>query len=217
MEFVCTDIATQLIESVTGKNLNVIMGGGAVKMLPNTVIDDHGNLGERLDGRNLIKQWIANKKDQNETMAYVSNRESLMNLNRSYVNNVLGLFASGHMNYHSDTDHSVEPTLTEMTETAMDILSTNPNGYVLFVEGGLIDRANHETRAQRAVIETCQFSEAIKMADLKTNETDTMIVVTSDHSHTMTISGYPRRGSNILGTMRSLNEGVNPLGKKIYR
>lgn len=45
--------------------------------------------------------------------------------------------------------------------------------------------------AQKAVIETLQFNEAIKMADLRTSPSDTMIVVTSDHSHTMSISGYP--------------------------
>lgn len=209
----CVDIAKQLIESETGRNLNVIMGGGAIKMLPNTTIDDYGKRGERRDGRNLINEWIANKKKESDAWAYVSNRNSLMNVNHTHVNNLLGLFASGHMQYHSDTNHSVEPTLTEMTEMAMNILSTNPNGYVLFVEGGLIDYANHATLAQKAVIETCEFSGAIKMADLKTNEADTMIVVTADHAHTMTISGYPERGANILGTMTSLNEGVNPLGK----
>lgn len=208
----CIDVAKQLIESETGRNLNVVMGGGAIKMLPNTVIDDHGKYGERRDDRNLINEWIASKKEQSDKWAYVSNRESLLNVNHTEVNNLLGLFASGHMKYHSDTNHSVEPTLTEMTEMAMNILSNNLNGYVLFVEGGLIDYANHATLAQQAVIETCQFSDAIKMADLKTNEADTMIVVTSDHAHTMTISGYPKRGSNILGTMNSLNEGVEPLG-----
>lgn len=209
----CVDIARQLIESETGKELNVIMGGGAGKMLPNTTMDDYGKRGERWDGRNLINEWIAGKKSQGDKWAYVSNRDSLLKVNQTNVNNLLGLFASGHMKFHSDTDHSIEPTLTEMTEMAMNVLSKNPNGYVLFVEGGLIDFANHGTMAQQAVIETSQFSEAIKMADLKTSEADTMIVVTSDHAHTMTISGYPKRGANILGTMNSLNEGVNPLSE----
>lgn len=209
----CVDIARQLIEGETGKNLfvclfylilkrrtentfflnfqfphfrNVIMGGGSVKFLPNTAIDSHGNRGERLDGRNLIDEWISNKSDES---AYVTNRKSLLDINYAKTKNVMGLFASAHMAYHSDTNHSVEPTLTEMTQAAMNVLSLNPNGYVLLVEGGLIDYANHETMAQKAVIETLEFNEAIKMADLRTSEIDTMIVVTSDHSHTISMSG----------------------------
>lgn len=41
-----------------------------------------------------------------------------------------------------------------------------------------------------------------------TNEEDTLIVVTADHAHTMSISGYPSRGSNILTKLQGADDGL---------
>jgi len=85
-----------------------------------------------------------------------------------------------------------------MTEVAIKILSRNPNGFFLFVEGGRIDHAHHDTLAQRAILETLEFDKSIKLADDLTSDDDTLLVVTSDHSHVMTFNGYPERGNPIL-------------------
>lgn len=42
-----------------------------------------------------------------------------------------------------------------------------------------------------------------------TNQEDTLIVITADHAHTMSLSGYSKRGENILG----LNSEVSDVGK----
>lgn len=83
-----------------------------------------------------------------------------------------------------------EPTLSEMTEKAIDVLSKNENGYFLFVENQKVDTAHHNTHARLALDETVEFSKAIELARKKVNEDDTLIIVTSDHSHTMSYSGY---------------------------
>lgn len=83
-----------------------------------------------------------------------------------------------------------EPTLAEMTDKAIDILSKNENGYVLFVEGQKIDSAHHSNYARFSLDETLEFSKAVELARNKVNEEDTLIVVTSDHSHTMSYNGY---------------------------
>jgi alkaline phosphatase len=47
--------------------------------------------------------------------------------------------------------------------------------------------------------ETVEFAKAIKAAADMTDEENTLIVVTADHAHTLSISGYPARGNDIFG------------------
>lgn len=108
------------------------------------------------------------------------------------------------MKYHLEADATVQPTLTEMTKKAIEVLRKEKNGYFLFVEGGLIDVAHHKLRAKLALDETVEFSKAVQQAVDMTSEDDTLIVVTSDHSHTLTMVGYPNRGNEILGLTGTL-------------
>lgn len=102
------------------------------------------------------------------------------------------------MSYNSKRNQN-EPSVTKMTEMAIKMLRKNENGFVLFVEGGKIDMAHHEAQARKSLDETVEFANAIQTAVNMTSEQDTLIVVTADHAHTMTMSGYPVRGSDILG------------------
>lgn len=127
----CQDIASQLIFNKPGKKINVIFGGGRTKFIPKSMNDVDGNEGEREDEENLISEW---KKDK-ENAAYIFDKDGLNNLNVADTDYVLGLFASYHMDFNLDADHTKQPSLVEMTEVAMKILQKNPNGYFLFVEG----------------------------------------------------------------------------------
>lgn len=89
------------------------------------------------------------------------------------------------MNYESDrvTSSDKEPSLIEMTEKAIQILRKNPNGYLLFVEGGRIDQAHHDNNARRALDDLVVFDNAIGKTVEMVSLEDTLIVVTADHSH----------------------------------
>src|SRR5690606_7925440 len=67
------------------------------------------------------------------------------------------------------------------------------------VEAGRIDHAHHAGNAYRALYDTVALSDAVARARELTSETDTLIIVTADHSHTLTIGGYPSRHNPILG------------------
>lgn len=118
---------------------------------------------------------------------------------------MIGLFDNLHLPYHINANLSVKPTLAEMVAKALDVLEEKKTGYFLFVEGGRIDHAHHDAQAERALDETVEFGKAIDLARKRTSETDTLIVVTSDHSHTMSIAGYSSRGNDILGINNSQN------------
>jgi alkaline phosphatase len=92
-----------------------------------------------------------------------------------------------------------QPTLLEMTSKALERLNNNDKGYVLLVEGGRIDTAHHETRAKLALEEASEFHKTIDFVKKTTNEEETLIIVTSDHSTVLTVGGYMPRGFNILG------------------
>lgn len=198
------DIARQLIEFKYGDGLEVAFGGGRTKFMPNTVTDpeDKTKSGERVDGRDLTQEW----KSKFRNSAYIWNKQQFDTIDPRRDKHVLALFEPSHMKYEHDRprDTAGEPSLSEMTSKAIDILATNKKGYFLMVEGGRIDHAHHDGNAYRALKDTVAFSDAVRTALKKTNLDETLVIVTADHSHTFFIQGYPARGNNILGLVREI-------------
>ena len=97
-----------------------------------------------------------------------------------------------------------------MTGKAIDILAKNDKGFFLMVEAGRIDHAHHAGNAARALEDTVALNDAVKEAMGKVNLNDTLIIVTADHAHTMTISGYASRGNPILGLSEEKGDDGKP-------
>lgn len=70
---------------------------------------------------------------------------------------------------------------------------------MLIYAGGRIDHAHHDSNAKRAMDETVEFMSAVQRAVDMTDDKDTLIVVTADHSHVYTMGGYSLLGNPILG------------------
>ncbi len=207
------DIARQLIEAspAVRASLKVAMGGGRSYFLPNTRTDPEypAAKGRRLDGRNLAEEWVSTRGTQGGA-EYVWNKSQFEAFDPTRHQYLLGLFEPSHLQYEADkaNDGAGEPTLSEMTDKALRMLMTDRKGFFLHVEGGRIDHAHHAGNARRALIETIEFSNAIRRTvDMlrATGQLDqTLIIVTADHSHVFTIAGYPSRGNNILGLVRDV-------------
>lgn len=197
----CVDIAQQLLAfgQHFGDGLEVALGGGRRNFIPRQKSADASTKtsGERLDGRNLINEWL----QQHQQSSYVRNRAQLAAVDPLQTKHLLGLFSASHMDYELDRHNKKldQPSLTEMTAKGIAVLQKNPKGYLLLVESGRIDHAHHAGNAQRALHETIEFDSAVRKAYSMTNAHETLIIVTADHSHVFTIAGYPTRGNPILG------------------
>jgi len=99
-----------------------------------------------------------------------------------------------------------DPSLSEMVEVAIKILSKNPKGFFLLVEGGRIDHGHHEGKAKQALHEAVEMDRAIGKAGTMTSLEDTLTVVTADHSHVFTFGGYTPRGNSIFGLAPMLSD-----------
>ncbi|MBM4266011.1 MAG: alkaline phosphatase [Deltaproteobacteria bacterium] len=193
----CRDVARQLVEFAEGDGIEVALGGGRDQFLPAVRGAPRGERGIREDGRNLAKAWT----ERHPKSAYVKNRAELLAIDPKETDHLLGLFTPSHMAFEADRQggDTGEPSLSEMTARALDILEKNPKGYLLVVEGGRIDHAHHVTDARRALLDTRELAKTAGMLAERTDPEDTLLLVTSDHAHTLSISGYPARGNPIFG------------------
>jgi alkaline phosphatase len=202
------DIALQLLEAdpAVAKQLKLAWGGGRTNFIPSSQNDpESGKPGRRLDNRDLTQEWI---KTRGQGAAYVWNKAQFDAINPATTGPVLGLFEDSHMQFEADRqrDKAGEPSLTEMTAKAIQMLKKNPKGFYLHVEAGRIDHAHHGNNAYRALTDTIELSNAVNIAMELTDPRDTLIIVTADHSHVFTIAGYPHRGNPILGLVSDVPE-----------
>jgi alkaline phosphatase len=191
----CEDIASQLVSwgqnSSTDPNcagLEVAFGGGRAMFLPE---QDNG---DRADGRNLVKEWQQLPHHQ-----YIDSLQTLNAVDMS-KGHWLGLFADSHLPYVDDRGSNI-PGLLEMTRKAVERLSQNQEGYVLVIEAGRIDHAHHEGKGYRALKETEELDRTMAWLISQLDFSNSLLLVTADHSHTLTLAGYPTRGNPILGVV----------------
>lgn len=187
----CIDIAQQLIQNNAGRP-DILLGGGLRHFLP----QEEG--GRRNDGRNLIQEW------KEKTGGSFADSESSARELTGKPFPWLGIFSRSHMDYEFQRADD-QPSLLNMTKTALNAVSGNENGYLMIIESGRIDHGHHEGQAYKALTETEMLDQTVRWLSENTNPEETLIVVTADHSHTLSLAGSPTRGNNILGYVSGNN------------
>jgi alkaline phosphatase len=184
--------------------IDVLMGGGQRNYLP--VATNPSS--KRTDGADLVAAMQA------KGYTYVDTGTKLKTVDTAATGKLLGLFSQSEMAYELDrVKQSLDqPSLSDMTEKALGVLSKNDKGFFLMVEGGRIDHALHGTNAKRALEDTLAFDAAIQTALDYMEKKDpglknTLVVVTADHDHAIAFNGYPKIGNPILGLVNSYSDG----------
>lgn len=164
----------------------VVLGGGSAYFLSKDIPGS-----KRKDDKDFIKLF------QEAGYQLATDKDELQKIAGS--DKILGLFHTGNMDYALDRMQlkkgSVEkfpnqPGLVEMTKVALDNLSKNAEGFFLMVEASCIDKASHPLDMERAVFDTIEFDHTIALArEFQAKNPDTLIVVTGDHTHGVSIVG----------------------------
>lgn len=166
----------------------VVLGGGSAYFLPQATPGS-----KRKDD----KDYVAMFKEAGYTLA--TSKGELATAAGSNSGKILGLFHIGNMDTTLDREFlkkgtvskfPEQPGLVEMTKVALDNLSKNPDGFFLMVEAANVDKMSHPLDWDRAVIDTIEFDKAIGVArEFAAKNPDTLIVVTGDHTHGVSIIG----------------------------
>ena len=153
-------IAQQIVDS----HIDVLIGGGWAYFVPST------------------RRGSRRKDDQNLLAVLQSQMPVVLTADNISAHGggkkLAALLAPGGLPRAADRDYS----LAQLTRTAIRILSKNPNGFVLLIEGSQIDWAGHDNDTPAIISEMRDFDDAIGVAlDFARQQGRTLIVVTADH------------------------------------
>jgi len=179
-------IAAQLVDNY---DIEVLMGGGAGFFVPSgTRVSKHkeftdinpelDSMSERKDSRDLVD--VMKKKGY----SVVSNKRELKSLAPGKTK-ILGLFAGGHMNSRIDRDNenTGEPSIVEMTEHSLSVLSRSRKGFFMMVECGRLDHDAHDNDTGAVAHAVSEMNQVLEKCYSYYNTTrgKTLLVFTADH------------------------------------
>lgn len=141
------------------QNLDVMFGGG------NKFVSDD------------MKRHFRN----NGTAYYVDDIQAFRNHTDGKV---WSLWCEADMPYDIDRDPEFVPSLQEMTEKALELLSQDENGFFLMVEGSKIDWVAHANDAVGCITEYLAFDKAVaSVLEFAEKDGNTTVVILPDHGN----------------------------------
>ena len=88
---------------------------------------------------------------------------------------------------YDPADLEENPTLSEMTSAAIQVLSQNPKGFWLMMEAGDVDWANHDNNIDNSIGAVFSGDAAVKTitdwVEQHSSWEESVLIVTADHGH----------------------------------
>ncbi len=172
-------MSDDIMEQIVYQDIDVVLGGGGSILIPeNTEFTSAGGniwKGKRKDSENLIDVL------KNRGYSFVSSRDELLS---TETDKMWGIFNNTNLAPDIDRDelNPSQPSLAEMTEKAISILSKNENGFFMLVEGSQVDYGGHANDPVYMVTEMLAFDDAVGAAvDYAKTNNDTLVVIFPDH------------------------------------
>lgn len=198
------DAEAIIAEQLLASEMDVFMGGGYKFFVGKNETTPFGGKSKRTDEKNLVNA------SRELGYAFVYNATALNSLDMNSTDKLFGLFDDDHMLYELQRVNQTktdEPSLADMTRTAIEVLSKNPKGFLLMVEGGRIDHADHARSYPNSTADTLAFDEAVKVAqDYQKANGNALVIVTADHEcgglvlGATNVSDYPEGMMPFFGT-----------------
>ena len=161
---------TDISETMVYNNVDLIFGGGERNLVPKSLG------GKRTDEEDLLQELT----DRGYAIARTNTEMQALTGTPVY-----GMFAWSHMSPEIDrpTYTPDEPSLSDMTAKAIELLSQNPNGFFLMVEASQVDWAGHNNDPIYMVTDFVEFDNAVKVAvDFAKMNGQTMVLAYPDHN-----------------------------------
>jgi alkaline phosphatase len=179
------------------KKIDIAFGGGSAEFLP----ESKGGL--RRDGRDLILEL------RRDGFEIVRTKAELENVPRWRRPRLLGLFSSAQMaSAKQVASGSEQPSLSDMTRRAIELLQWNPGGYLLIVDAGLMGVAARANDGEQTLLETVELDRAIAVAKSYTGENSTILACGNLGIGGLTLNGSPFRRDSGIAVL-----GVNAAGE----
>lgn len=180
-----------LSEQQVYQNLDVVFGAGS----------DFFMAENRKDGTDLLPII-------KENYQYITTRDEMMAVTEGKV---WGLFAPEAMAYDMDRP-AHEPSLAEMTQKAIDLLSQDEDGFFLMVEGSKIDWAAHANDPIGLISDIKAFDDAVGVAlEFAKKDGNTVVVAATDHANSGISVGAQSTTKDY--DKRPLSDFIDPLKK----